>query len=235
MLRLTGDVLGAIVGYGLPSRSGAQSRPQMNDKQDESEKTEGRVELSGDEDEPRDYASALRELLDWLDDLDQAWLAVLQSQVWDPEVGEGVDLVLDVGSDRNSSASEAAENDDPGQQTNGMRNHTLSGARAPKSTPMSQTDVTRLRSLLVTSIANLEEWLSRGARPPELSSAGGDEDIGGMLERLGLLDEFDELFRRTMDFLGGFGGFVIEPDTIVEDDDDEDMSDMVEVTMSGCS
>ncbi len=46
----------------------------------------------------------------------------------------------------------------------------------------------------------------------------------------------DELFGRTTDFLSGFGGgFVIEPNSIVEEDDGEDKSDMVEVTMSGWS
>jgi len=181
-----------------------------------------------DEEEPKDYTSALRELLDWLDDLDQAWLAVLQSQVWDPEVREGVDLVLEVG--ERSSSEENREAPTSGEE------HASGTHNIPKSTPMSQTDVTRLRSLLVSSIANLEEWLSRGGG--KASTTGGDGDVAEMLERLGMLDEFDELFGRTMDFLSGFGGgFVIEPDTIVQGDNDEDddMSDMVEVTMSGCS
>ncbi|KAF9018419.1 hypothetical protein BDZ89DRAFT_1140024 [Hymenopellis radicata] len=35
------------------------------------------------------------DLVDWLDDLDQAWLAVLHAQVWDPRKGAGMDLVVD--------------------------------------------------------------------------------------------------------------------------------------------
>ncbi|KAF9442551.1 hypothetical protein P691DRAFT_810467 [Macrolepiota fuliginosa MF-IS2] len=220
MLRLTGDVLSAIPGYGLPSRTSTAISEQHT-----SEEKIQNVE-NGEDDEPRDYTSALRELLDWLDDLDQAWLAVLQSQVWDPEFGEGVDLVLDIWSDTS---------DDSNQQFNGTerQNRVL-----PKSTLISQTDATRLRSILIMTMADLEEWLSRAGRGPEpefspVGPATGEDDVTGMLERLGLLDGFDELFGRTMDFLGGFGGFVIEPNTIVEDGSEDE--EMVEVVMSGCS
>lgn len=238
MLRLTGDVLSSVVGYGLvPS-----SRPRTNSNVNEGQGTVvgevagagagegqgGQGERAEEDEEPANYTEALRELLDWLDDLDQAWVAVLQSQVWDPEAGEGVDLILD------------ADDTDSGQEANVEANGGTTHSR--KSTPISQTDVTRLRSLLVTSIANLEEWLSTTKPPPTTTTnggGGGGDDVAAMLERLGLLDEFDDLFSRTMDFLGGFGGgFVIEPETIIDgigEDEDEDMSDMVEVVMSGCS
>ncbi|KAG5642812.1 hypothetical protein DXG03_002096 [Asterophora parasitica] len=118
----------------------------------------------------------LPEALDWLDDLDQAWLAVLQAQVWDPETGAGVDLHID--------AADASK---------GM-----------KSSPLSQTERTRLRSLLVGSSASLEEWLETRQDREE------DEDVEGMLERLGLRADFDDLFSRTLDYLGGLGGIVID-------------------------
>jgi len=104
---------------------------------------------------------SLPEVLDWLDDLDQAWLAVLEAQVWDPIEARGVDLIIDV--------------------SEGM-----------KSSPVSQTELTRLRSLLVGCTANLEDWLYNH----------GDEDVESMLERLGLQAEFDGLFYRTLDYLG---------------------------------
>lgn len=74
----------------------------------------------------------LVEILDWLDDLDQAWLAVLQVQVWRPGDAEGVDLVVD--------AEEAAA---------GL-----------KSTPMNQTERARLRSLLFGGSASIEDWVT---------------------------------------------------------------------------
>ncbi|KAG6375789.1 hypothetical protein JVT61DRAFT_2640 [Boletus reticuloceps] len=80
----------------------------------------------------------LPQLLDFLDDLDEAWSAVLNSQVWDPSLGTGVNLVIPV---------DMMELDRP-----------------IRSTPVSQTERTRLHSLLVTGTAGLEEWL------PTLSS-----------------------------------------------------------------
>lgn len=120
----------------------------------------------------------LPEVLDWLDDLDQAWVAVLQSQVWDPQEGAGTDLLID--------AEEAA---------GGM-----------KSSPVTQTESTRLRSLLVGGAASLEEWLESCN-----SEQSEDDDVEGMLQRLGLQSGFDELFSRTLDYLGGLGGIVLEP------------------------
>lgn len=117
----------------------------------------------------------LLEVIDWLDDLDQAWLAVLQSQVWDPQAGAGADLLIEA-------------------------------ACGMKSSPVTQTETTRLRSLLVGGTASLEEWLE-GCSP--------EKDVEGMLERLGLQSEFDGLFSRTLDYLiliGGLDGIVIHPD-----------------------
>ncbi|KAG6815354.1 hypothetical protein H0H93_010064 [Arthromyces matolae] len=119
------------------------------------------------------YPQSIPEALDWLDDLDQAWLTVLEAQVWDPASGTGVDLYID--------AADAS--------------------RGIKTSPVSQTERTRLRSLLVGSSANLEEWLA--------SHDGRQvEDVESMLERLGLQAEFDDLFSRTLDCLGGLGAAV---------------------------
>lgn len=120
----------------------------------------------------------LPEVLDWLDDLDQAWLSVLQAQVWDPAESAGVDLVIDA--------------DDA-----------LVGV---KSSPLSQTERTRLRSLLIGGAATLEEWLS-GLQEKEV-------DVESMMSRMGLQEAFDELFARTLDELGGLGGYVFEPITV---------------------
>ncbi|KAF8801466.1 hypothetical protein BYT27DRAFT_7115052 [Phlegmacium glaucopus] len=155
LLRLTGDVLSAIPGYQLETPNTTS------------------------------FQEALRDLLEFLGDLDQAWLAVLQSQVWDPSTAQAVDLVIAVDDD--------ASPDSP--STLNIR-----------STPPNQTEVTRLRSLLFTGESALEEWLTNEKTRVD----DADNDVSGMLERMGLLEEFDSLFVRTLDFLGGFTGTVAE-------------------------
>ncbi|KAF9239146.1 hypothetical protein BU15DRAFT_47046 [Melanogaster broomeanus] len=119
----------------------------------------------------------LQQLLDFFDDLDQAWVTVLKSQVWDPSSGAGVDLVVPV------------EMIDPG--------------RPIRSTPVSQTERTRLRSLLVTGTAGLEEWLSG------LGTAGEDYQLA--LERAGLMQGFDDLFTATLAEMGSLSEPLIDP------------------------
>ncbi|KAG6810338.1 hypothetical protein H0H92_012372 [Tricholoma furcatifolium] len=114
---------------------------------------------------PSDQVS-LPEALDWLDDLDQAWSAVLQAQVWDPVARTGVDLFID--------AADAAQ--------------------GVKSSAISQTERIRLRSLIIGNSGNLEEWLE--------NQTNGEEDVESMLQRLGLQAEFDDLFSRTLEYLG---------------------------------
>ena len=163
LLRLTGDVLFAIPGYQLETSTTTIIQETLGD------------------------------VLEFLADLDRAWLAVLQSQVWDPSTDQAVDLVV-------------ALNDDGPQTINLPPN--MPSALSIKSTPPSQTEITRLQSLLFTGESSLEEWLT-----DEKSRAddADNDDVSGMLERMGLLDEFDSLFVRTLDFLGGFTGTTAEP------------------------
>ena len=114
----------------------------------------------------------LRLLVDFLDDLDQAWVAVLRSQAWDPATGEGVDLVVPV-------------------------DQIQPGTIPIRSSPVNQTERTRLRSLLVTGTAGLEEWL--------MGSGMGEEDCAQELERAGLLQEFNDIFSSALTELGQTG------------------------------
>ena len=134
--------------------------------------------------------SALHDLIDFLDDIDQAWVAVLQGQVWDPELAEGVDLILPTPTHSSAVA-------------NGT-----SSIKTYKSTPPSQTDIARLRSLLFSGESALEEWLTNERAQGNVGNTDEVDDISGMLEQMGLLDRFDSLFVRTLDFLGGFGANV---------------------------
>jgi hypothetical protein len=115
----------------------------------------------------------LQSLLDFLDDLDQGWLGVLKSQVWDPTAGEGVDLIVPV------------DQIEPGEPP-------------IKSSPVSQTERTRLRSLLITGTAGLEEWLTG------LDTNGEDYQLA--LQSVGLLQGFDDLFSGTLSEMGTYDG-----------------------------
>lgn len=109
-------------------------------------------------------ADALPALLVWLDELDRGWLAVLQSQTWDPQNHAGADLMVSSEVDVHSS-------------------------------PVNQTDRTRLRSILVQGTERLEEWL-------EGMHVEGAEDLQMALEALGLRQEFDDLFHQTLSEMG---------------------------------
>lgn len=114
---------------------------------------------------PLDVA-ILPDLLGFLDDLDQAWLTVLESQIWDPNSKSSSDLIV------------------PADDVTNIR-----------STPMNPTERTRLRSLLISGTAKLEEWLAG----MDLGEEGQD-----MLEQMGLQQSFDDLFSNTLGELGGF-------------------------------
>ncbi|KAL7282898.1 hypothetical protein ACG7TL_002313 [Trametes sanguinea] len=104
-------------------------------------------------------------LLAWLNDLDQAWLAVLRGQAWDPEECRGVDVELPADA---------------------------------RCTPMSQTERTRLRSLLISGSDSLEEWL-------EGLDTTGEGSVEITLQRLGLEQAFNELFSATLAEMGSLG------------------------------
>ena len=88
-----------------------------------------------------DIDGILRLLLAWLDDLDRGWSAVLRRQAWDPEQRKGYIIPVKLENSDNSVTEISAVN---------------------------QTERTRLRSLIVSGTAALEEWLD-GIR---FSSAG---------------------------------------------------------------
>ncbi|KAJ3740415.1 hypothetical protein DFH05DRAFT_402905 [Lentinula detonsa] len=119
--------------------------------------------------------------MDWLDDLDQSWVAVLQAQVWNPNERVGEDLVVDAGD----------------------------VARGVKSTPMSQTERTRLKSLLLGGVATLEEWL-------EGKPIGVNRQVA-VVEEAGLND----IFSNTLEELGDLGIVAVEPEELCSMDLDD--------------
>ncbi|KIK64334.1 hypothetical protein GYMLUDRAFT_56869 [Collybiopsis luxurians FD-317 M1] len=123
--------------------------------------------------------------MDWLDDLDQSWVAVLQAQVWNPREGIGEDLVVD--------AQDVAKG-------------------SIKSTPMSQTERTRLKSLLLGGVATLEEWLEGKTVGGKTGSAPGARAAVDVEEGL------NDIFSNTLEELGGFGVIALEPEELCATD-----------------
>ena len=112
-------------------------------------------------------------LLAWLQDLDRGWLAVLRAQAWDVSASSGVDI---------------------------------SSLRSPSdagTTPVSQTERTRLRSALLAGAGALEEWLER------LDTRGEGFDV--VLARAGLEQAFDDLFSGTLAEMGSLSGSMNDP------------------------
>ena len=72
---------------------------------------------------------------------------------------------------------------------------------------MSQTDRTRLRSLLISGTGRLEEWLV------ELDT--GEQDYAAVLHEMGLQQGFDELFAGTLAEMGSLRGVMNVPQGMV--------------------
>lgn len=130
-------------------------------------------------------ADTLPHLLALLTELDSGWCAVLRAQAWDADVREGVDVEVPVSKPNTTSTSTAESQMDA--------DFSLVGAP-----PVSQTDRTRLRSILAGGSARLEEWLEKGLH------VEGADDLEQALERLGLQQSFDDLFIETLSEMGEF-------------------------------
>jgi len=103
-------------------------------------------------------------LLDWLQDLDQGWVAVLRSQGWDPEARSGISVRLPDGAH-------------PGS--------------------LSQTERTRLKSMLVAGTEMLEEWMDL------LRAQSGDVETSIEATQAG---RFEDLFSSTLTEMGFLSG-----------------------------
>lgn len=144
-----------------------------------------------------DLRGPLQDLADFLDDLDQAWVAVLKCQAWDPNLAQGIDLVLRSQVEVDTNAASPPDS--------------LTTTRPLQSSPPSQTDRTRLKSLLISGEAALEEWMVSEQGQGDKEAGDAQEDVSDMLSRLDLLEEFDSLFARTLDILAMFSGDTINP------------------------
>lgn len=88
-----------------------------------------------------------------------------------------------------------------------------SGLTIPE-TPVTQTDRTRLRSILISCSERLEEWLEDIdiLTAPNSNSDGNAEpvDIATILGNIGLRERFEDLFSLTLSHMGAYEP-IVEP------------------------
>ena len=140
MLKMTGDLLDAIPGYSPFSGTNIaeeEELPAVSDTQD------------GDE-------SPLESLYQFLTELDQAWVACLRCQAWDHVNRRGVDVELELDE---GEEVEGAMGDDPYDDNRkaGVPDRPISNT--PRMASLTSTDEVRLRSMLVTGMGAVEDWL----------------------------------------------------------------------------
>ena len=141
MLKMTGDLLDGVPGYSPFSGTNIadeEEQPAVSDPQDSDE-------------------SPLGSLYQLLVELDQAWVACLRCQAWDHVNRRGVDLELelDEGEEGESPMDVVYSYDD-------KREAEIPARPVPNTLRMASltsTDEVRLRSMLVTGMGAIEDWL----------------------------------------------------------------------------
>ena len=141
MLKMTGDLFDAIPGYSLLSGTvipDEEELPAVPDPQDSDE-------------------SPLESLYEFLTELDRAWVACLRCQAWDHVKRRGVDIEFELDED---VELEGAMDEDSDDDNRGMGVPDRSSVSAtPRLASLSSTDEVRLRSMLVTGMGAIEDWL----------------------------------------------------------------------------
>ena len=138
--------------------------------------------------------SVLPQLLNWLDQLDKGWLAVLRLQAWDTSLHEGIDA-----------------------QIERLPDDTLMDDAIPNRVAVSQTDRARLRSILMSASSALEEWLDAlNAVPTGSENTRDQPDVEQVLDRMNVSQSFNDLFSGTLGEMGELGGEVLNAGEEVE-------------------
>lgn len=140
-------------------------------------------------------------VLEWLEVLDVGWEGVLRGVPWEAAI------LTESGSSVIRSGG-AGGGDREGRGGGGGGGQTRLDGEGEKMEALTQTEKTRLKSLLITGAARIDEWLE-GLQPEEDSrieelgdqnmlGEGGVSDYIGVLESRGLRERFERLFERTL-------------------------------------
>jgi hypothetical protein len=167
MLRFSGEVLDGVAGYTFPGpHSKREGGSGVGENGDGATK---QVDPSGEKKEnekpPKDeWKTTLTSLLQFLDTLDRAWLAILRSQIWDTASGRGVDMLVS-----------SSQPQSPATLQGNLAGLQLGGGTAGG---VSQTDRTRLRSILLLGTERMEEWMDGGVLVVFSNEAEGEDEFG---------------------------------------------------------
>lgn len=137
MLKMTGDMLDAIPGYSPFSGTNIpdeEEPPAVSDPEDDDE-------------------SPLESLYQFLTELDHAWVACLRCQAWDHVNRRGVDVELEL------DEGEEAEGDGPYDDEREAEALDRPIPNTLRMASLTSTDEVRLRSMLVTGMGAIEDWL----------------------------------------------------------------------------
>jgi len=140
MLKITGDLLDAVPGYSPFSGTNIpdeEELPAVSDPQD------------GD-------VSPLESLYQLLTGLDRAWVACLRCQAWDHIERRGVDIELELDEGEEVEDAMVEDSYDDIKEAE-IPDRPISDA--PRLASLTSTDEVRLRSMLVTGMGAIEDWL----------------------------------------------------------------------------
>lgn len=141
-------------------------------------------------------------LLEWLRVLDVGWEGVLRGVPWEAAILDGS------GSSGIRAGGVGGDNEEGRSRRGEERKGPENKSEREKSKVLTQTEKTRLKSLLITGAARIDEWLE-GLSPKEDSGIEelGDQEVLGegsasdyvdILESRGLRERFERLFERTL-------------------------------------
>ncbi|CAG7846514.1 SubName: Full=Uncharacterized protein {ECO:0000313/EMBL:CCA70206.1} [Serendipita indica DSM 11827] len=189
LLRLTADLLEAVTGYPafLPSNT-SPATENTGTSEDGSAAGDGEDVMSTSGSEggvkredsdatatSKDQRYPLVELYDTLEDLDRAWSAVLSCQVWNATARKGEDMIIDAPLRRQGDRLEhrfeseerlKTEEEEEDLQMDEER-RTADGVDGIELYAPSETEQTRLRSMIVTGMSAIEDWLEDAEAPDQ--------------------------------------------------------------------
>ena len=209
LLRLTADLLEAITAYpaflpldasslaenGSTSEGGSITGDGEDVMSTSGSESGVKLEQAGGAGAKEDQRYPLVELYDMLEDMDRAWVAVLSCQVWNAIARRGEDMIIDAPLRHQSDLLQDGIKSDNGLKTEEEEEEmqmeeerqsiaTLDGLDGIELYAPSETEQTRLRSMIITGTSAIEDWLD-DAEAPDQAKQPFEYAFNATLELLG--------------------------------------------------
>ncbi|KAG8804930.1 hypothetical protein FRC17_005825 [Serendipita sp. 399] len=170
LLRITADLFEAIPGY----------RPFVSSDSDETEEeimsTSGGSGGSEVGETTKHYP--LIDLFELFTDLDSAWMAIISCQVWNKETRTGQDVIV------SATGMEVEHEYVMKEEDEESKEGILDFAEDIQLYAPNSTECTRLRSLIVTGMSAIEDWLDE-AQAPDIAKSPFERCFDWTLRALG--------------------------------------------------